>query len=205
MKSRRALRALKCRRDHIPAALGRGEPQERQLARLEYPLQQLLVLQWLDRRILRQTHGQHLLLQVLRSAPLRSHGSHLFWTGVILYLLPLGAGNVKGDNFHGWSTPLASFWCCSGSNAESFGKLMDSIFFHRCPGFKCCCSLSQPDSYQSPLSSEHTILGPSILLYLQHICAPVCSRGCTTDYLEHMLRPCDAGSAICQPFSATQG
>ena len=51
--------------------------------------------------------------------------------GVIIYLLPLGAGNTKDDNWHHWSTPLNSFWCCSGSIAESFGKLMDSIYFHR--------------------------------------------------------------------------
>ena len=50
---------------------------------------------------------------------------------MIIYLLPLGAGNTKDDNWHHWSTPLNSFWCCSGSIAESFGKLMDSIYFHR--------------------------------------------------------------------------
>ena len=51
--------------------------------------------------------------------------------GVLLYLLPMGTGNVKGDDVHGWGTPLHSFWCCYGSSVESFAKLVDSIYFYR--------------------------------------------------------------------------
>ena len=50
---------------------------------------------------------------------------------MIIYLLALGPGNRKEDAGHSWSTPLNSFWCCSGSTSESFGKLMDSIYFQR--------------------------------------------------------------------------
>ncbi|DBA96514.1 hypothetical protein WJX77_003023 [Trebouxia sp. C0004] len=51
--------------------------------------------------------------------------------GVVLYLLPLGAGQSKGQSSHGWGTPLHSFWCCYGSSVESFAKLQDSIYFYR--------------------------------------------------------------------------
>lgn len=51
--------------------------------------------------------------------------------GVLLYLLPLGAGQSKGGSSHGWGTPLHSFWCCYGSSVESFSKLSDSIYFFR--------------------------------------------------------------------------
>lgn len=60
--------------------------------------------------------------------------------GVIIYLMPLGAGNSRDDSWHHWSTPFNSFWCCSGSIVESFGKLMDSIYFQRYAmecGFLC--------------------------------------------------------------------
>jgi len=54
------------------------------------------------------------------------------WTvGVVLYLLPMGAGQSKGQSSHGWGTPLHSFWCCYGSSVESFAKLQDSIYFYR--------------------------------------------------------------------------
>jgi DUF1680 family protein len=49
--------------------------------------------------------------------------------GVYLYLLPLGTGNTKGDNYHGWGSPTGSFWCCYGTAVESFAKLADSIYF----------------------------------------------------------------------------
>lgn len=51
--------------------------------------------------------------------------------GVVLYLLPIGAGQSKGQSSHGWGTPLHSFWCCYGSSVESFAKLQDSIYFYR--------------------------------------------------------------------------
>ena len=51
--------------------------------------------------------------------------------GVVLYLLPMGAGQGKGGSSHGWGTPTRSFWCCHGSSVESFAKLADSIYFHR--------------------------------------------------------------------------
>ena len=66
--------------------------------------------------------------------------------GVIIYLMPLGAGNSRDDSWHHWSTPLNSFWCCSGSIVESFGKLMDSIYFQR-------CALCHPCSHPTPRKS----------------------------------------------------
>jgi len=42
-----------------------------------------------------------------------------------LYYLPLEGGYWKL-----FGTPLHDFWCCTGSMAESFAKLGDSIFFH---------------------------------------------------------------------------
>lgn len=41
--------------------------------------------------------------------------------GSFLYLLPLGAGQAKRDNFHHWGYPLHSFWCCYG---EETGQLL---------------------------------------------------------------------------------
>ncbi|HEV2285658.1 MAG TPA: beta-L-arabinofuranosidase domain-containing protein, partial [Steroidobacteraceae bacterium] len=46
-----------------------------------------------------------------------------------LYYLPLAGGYWKL-----FGTPLADFWCCSGSMAESFAKLGDSIYFHDAAG-----------------------------------------------------------------------
>jgi DUF1680 family protein len=42
-----------------------------------------------------------------------------------LYYLPLESGYWKL-----FGTPLQDFWCCTGSMAESFAKLGDSIYFH---------------------------------------------------------------------------
>jgi uncharacterized protein len=42
-----------------------------------------------------------------------------------LYYLPLQSGYWKL-----FGTPLHDFWCCTGSMAESFAKLGDSIYFH---------------------------------------------------------------------------
>lgn len=42
-----------------------------------------------------------------------------------LYYLPLEGGYWKL-----FGTPLHDFWCCTGSMAESFAKLGDSIYFH---------------------------------------------------------------------------
>ena len=52
--------------------------------------------------------------------------------GVSIYLMPMGAGQTKGDSTRGWGTPLHTFWCCYGSAVESFSKVADSIFFYRC-------------------------------------------------------------------------
>jgi DUF1680 family protein len=49
--------------------------------------------------------------------------------GSFLYLLPMGSGQSKRDNFHHWGYPFHSFWCCYGTAIESFAKLADSIFF----------------------------------------------------------------------------
>ncbi len=42
-----------------------------------------------------------------------------------LYYLPLASGYWKL-----FGTPLRDFWCCTGSMAEAFAKLGDSIYFH---------------------------------------------------------------------------
>ena len=46
-----------------------------------------------------------------------------------LYYLPLAGGYWKL-----FGTPLEDFWCCTGSMAESFAKLGDSIYFHDAAG-----------------------------------------------------------------------
>jgi uncharacterized protein len=46
-----------------------------------------------------------------------------------LYYLPLAGGYWKL-----FGTPLHDFWCCTGSMAESFAKLGDSIYFHDAAG-----------------------------------------------------------------------
>jgi hypothetical protein len=45
--------------------------------------------------------------------------------GEKLYYVPLQSGYWKL-----FGTPLQDFWCCTGSMAESFAKLGDSIYFH---------------------------------------------------------------------------
>src|SRR5262249_35597998 len=45
--------------------------------------------------------------------------------GSKLYYVPLGSGYWKL-----FGAPLADYWCCTGSGAESFAKLGDSIYFH---------------------------------------------------------------------------
>ncbi|XP_078432903.1 uncharacterized protein LOC144704362 [Wolffia australiana] len=51
--------------------------------------------------------------------------------GVMIYMLPLGAGISKAKSEHGWGTPFNSFWCCYGTGIESFSKLGDSIYFEQ--------------------------------------------------------------------------
>ena len=46
-------------------------------------------------------------------------------TGTTVYYLPLGNGYSKI-----YAKPFDSFWCCSGTCAEEFAKLTDSIYFH---------------------------------------------------------------------------
>ncbi|GAX76447.1 hypothetical protein CEUSTIGMA_g3892.t1 [Chlamydomonas eustigma] len=67
--------------------------------------------------------------------------------GVFLYLLPMGSGQSKGDNYHHWGYPMHSFWCCYGTAIESFAKLADSIFFY-----------STPAAEQSSSSTETPVL-----------------------------------------------
>jgi DUF1680 family protein len=45
--------------------------------------------------------------------------------GTTLYYVPLASGYWKL-----FGQPLDSFWCCTGTGAESFAKLADSIYFH---------------------------------------------------------------------------
>lgn len=59
----------------------------------------------------------------------------LYWNGILgvqhpadgdkLYYVPLAGGYWKL-----FGTPLADFWCCTGSMAESFAKLGDTIYWH---------------------------------------------------------------------------
>ncbi|KAA6427609.1 MAG: hypothetical protein FRX49_02272 [Trebouxia sp. A1-2] len=67
----------------------------------------------------------------LRAGQLQEEPENAPGPGVVLYLLPMGAGQSKGQSSHGWGTPLHSFWCCYGSSVESFAKLQDSIYFYR--------------------------------------------------------------------------
>ena len=46
-------------------------------------------------------------------------------TGTTVYHLPLGNGYSKI-----YAKPFDSFWCCSGTGAEEFAKLTDTIYFH---------------------------------------------------------------------------
>src|ERR1022692_659886 len=46
-------------------------------------------------------------------------------SGTTVYYLPLGNGYSKI-----YAKPFDSFWCCSGTCAEEFAKLTDTIYFH---------------------------------------------------------------------------
>jgi DUF1680 family protein len=45
--------------------------------------------------------------------------------GTTLYYLPLGTGYWKV-----FGKPFDAFWCCTGTGAEEFAKLTDTIYFH---------------------------------------------------------------------------
>lgn len=45
--------------------------------------------------------------------------------GMMMYFVPMDAGYWKLFN-----TPFDSFWCCTGTGAEEFSKLQDTIYFH---------------------------------------------------------------------------
>jgi DUF1680 family protein len=45
--------------------------------------------------------------------------------GLTMYFLPMAGGYWKT-----FATPFDSFWCCTGTGAESFAKFGDSIYFH---------------------------------------------------------------------------
>jgi hypothetical protein len=45
-------------------------------------------------------------------------------TGTTVYFVPVGGGYSKV-----FAKPFDSFWCCSGSGAEEFAKLTDTIYF----------------------------------------------------------------------------
>ena len=46
-------------------------------------------------------------------------------TGMLMYYKPLGSGWYKT-----FGTPRASFWCCTGTGVESFGRLASDIYYH---------------------------------------------------------------------------
>jgi len=46
-------------------------------------------------------------------------------TGMMCYYVPLRSGSHKS-----YSTPLDSFWCCTGTGLENHAKYGDSIYFH---------------------------------------------------------------------------
>ncbi len=45
--------------------------------------------------------------------------------GLTMYFVPLASGYWKM-----FASPRGSFWCCTGTGAESFSKLADSVYFH---------------------------------------------------------------------------
>jgi uncharacterized protein len=49
--------------------------------------------------------------------------------GTLMYYYPLASGYWK---FYG--SPFGAFWCCTGTGAEEFAKLGDSIYFHDAEG-----------------------------------------------------------------------
>jgi uncharacterized protein len=46
-------------------------------------------------------------------------------TGMLMYYKPLGSGWYKT-----FGTPRNSFWCCTGTGVESFGRLGSDIYYH---------------------------------------------------------------------------
>jgi uncharacterized protein len=46
-------------------------------------------------------------------------------TGMLMYYKPLGAGWYKT-----FGTPRNSFWCCTGTGVESFGRLASDVYYH---------------------------------------------------------------------------
>lgn len=46
-------------------------------------------------------------------------------TGMLMYYKPLGSGWYKT-----FGTPRNSFWCCTGTGVESFGRLASDIYYH---------------------------------------------------------------------------
>ncbi len=51
-------------------------------------------------------------------------------TGMMCYYVPLRSGSAKGGRGYGYSSPLDSFWCCTGTGIENHAKYGDSIYFH---------------------------------------------------------------------------
>ncbi len=50
--------------------------------------------------------------------------------GMMCYYVPLRSGSAKGGRGYGYSSPLNSFWCCTGTGIENHAKYGDSIYFH---------------------------------------------------------------------------
>ncbi len=80
-------------------------------------------------KLARALHG------ISGEAALMDTYERLYWNGIMgvqhprdgdkLYYVPLAGGFWKL-----FGTPLADFWCCTGSMAESFAKLGDAIYWH---------------------------------------------------------------------------
>ncbi|MBN1851454.1 MAG: glycoside hydrolase family 127 protein [Pirellulales bacterium] len=51
-------------------------------------------------------------------------------TGMMCYYVPLRSGSAKQGDGYGYSSPLDSFWCCTGTGIENHAKYGDSIYFH---------------------------------------------------------------------------
>ena len=51
-------------------------------------------------------------------------------TGMMCYYVPLKSGSAKGGRSHGYSSPLDSFWCCTGTGIENHARYGESIYFH---------------------------------------------------------------------------
>ncbi len=49
--------------------------------------------------------------------------------GMMCYYVPLRSGASKGGLGFGYSSPLHSFWCCTGTGVENHAKYGDSIYF----------------------------------------------------------------------------